>query len=201
MQRRPPGTPARFRKRSAAWCRVVVAGALMAGAVTAGVVSARAADPRDGPVAAYAVTRALETARTGTSVPWSNPETGNGGTITIRRTFYRGDGVPCRDYTRTVEGRGGAVAETVTGSGCRTGRGTWGLDEEVARRPNVEPRREPAAEAAATRTRPPAPRDADGDERRPERRPAAAGRGAATEAETPAKPAALDGSLPSKSDG
>lgn len=181
--------------------RLVLAAALAAGTVAAGAAPGRAADPRDGPVAAHAVTQALETARTGQSVPWFNSETGNGGRITVTRTYYRSDGVPCRDFTRTVDGKGDGDADTVTGSGCRTGRGTWGLDEATARRPTVVPRRDPVTDGSTARAGPSAPREADGDGRKPERRPSAAARDGTTEAEMPAKPAAIDGGLPSRTDG
>jgi surface antigen len=73
--------------------------------------------------------RVLETERTDVEVPWSNPETGNSGTIVVERTFYLEPGKPCREYRRTVE-RAGSPAVVIEGTGCRTGPGHWNLDEE-----------------------------------------------------------------------
>lgn len=70
-----------------------------------------------------ALNDALEHEPTGRSLAWSNPETGNGGTVTVTRTFFRADGTPCRAYARTNG------ATTIEGTGCRTEIGFWRLDE------------------------------------------------------------------------
>lgn len=70
-----------------------------------------------------ATTRTLETARTGASVPWQNPDSGNSGTVTIDRTYDRGTGQFCRDYRQTVEIDG--QTEILTGTACRSSDGTW----------------------------------------------------------------------------
>jgi surface antigen len=84
-----------------------------------------------------AVNDALETRRTGTSVPWSNPATGGAGTISILRTYYRADGVPCREYERTTE-RPGSGASVVLGVGCRVGPNFWQLEEDAEREAETE---------------------------------------------------------------
>ena len=75
--------------------------------------------------AAMKQTRAqtLETARTGQTVPWRNPDSGNSGTVTVDRTYDRGTGQFCRDYRQTVEIDG--QTEILTGTACRQGDGTW----------------------------------------------------------------------------
>jgi surface antigen len=75
------------------------------------------------------VNDALETAKSGVAIPWSNPATGSSGTIVIERTFYRDPRTPCRDYRRTLE-RVGAPEVEIEGTGCRIGPGRWSLDEE-----------------------------------------------------------------------
>ena len=81
----------------------------------------------DLPTIAEAVNNALEFQKTGASVPWSSPGSGNSGTITVMRTFFRG-GTPCREYKRTVVS-GGVLRDSVTGTGCRSADGIWSLQE------------------------------------------------------------------------
>lgn len=88
-------------------------------------------DVRDSPVVTALVKQALEFERSGTDVPWSNPETGNGGVIRVERTYFLNADTPCRDYIRTSERQGGD--RTVTkGTGCRMEDGRWLLDEQPA---------------------------------------------------------------------
>ncbi|MGK9166573.1 glycine zipper 2TM domain-containing protein [Inquilinus limosus] len=68
--------------------------------------------------------RAFETAPTGTSSSWRNPDSGNYGTVTPTRTYRDQEyGRDCREFTQTiyVQGR----AQTGTGTACREGDGTW----------------------------------------------------------------------------
>ncbi|MEM6902647.1 MAG: RT0821/Lpp0805 family surface protein [Pseudomonadota bacterium] len=67
--------------------------------------------------------RTLETAPTGSSVPWRNPDSGNSGTVTVDRTFERDSGQFCREYRHTVEI--GGQTEVMTGVACRQADGTW----------------------------------------------------------------------------
>ena len=67
--------------------------------------------------------RTLETAPTGSSVPWRNPDSGNSGTVTVDRTYERSTGQYCRDYRQTVEIDG--QTEILTGTACRQSDGTW----------------------------------------------------------------------------
>lgn len=59
----------------------------------------------------------------GTTSSWSNPDSGNSGTVTPTRTYQATDGNYCREYqsTVTIDGR----TEYVTGTACRNQDGTW----------------------------------------------------------------------------
>ncbi|MEO0393913.1 MAG: RT0821/Lpp0805 family surface protein [Pseudomonadota bacterium] len=67
--------------------------------------------------------RTLETARTGQTVPWQNPDSGNSGAVTVERTYDRGTGQFCREYRQTVEIDG--QTEILRGTACRQSDGTW----------------------------------------------------------------------------
>lgn len=66
---------------------------------------------------------ALETNRTGQPSTWSNPDSGNTGTITPIRTYQAPSGQNCREYRHDV--RIGDKSETVIGTACRQTDGTW----------------------------------------------------------------------------
>jgi surface antigen len=89
-----------------------------------------AEDPRDRPYVMDQVNQALETQRTMVETRWSNPETGNGGTIVVNRTFYRDTGEPCRDYRRTLD-RSAAPPLVIEGTGCRIGPARWEIVEKT----------------------------------------------------------------------
>jgi len=59
------------------------------------------------------------------SISWSNPETGNRGSIQPTRTYTADNGQLCRDYTHTVYVNG--QAETARGTACQQEDGTWRL--------------------------------------------------------------------------
>lgn len=80
----------------------------------------------DGDVATanLAVQQALEYHASGQIVRWSNPNSGNTGSVTPRRSFFLEDkGVFCRDYNEllTIEGQ----SETYVDTACRDGSGKW----------------------------------------------------------------------------
>jgi surface antigen len=91
-------------------------------------------DPSDRSYVLDEVNQALETQRTKVETTWSNPETGNGGTIVIEKTFYRDTGEPCRTYRRTLD-RPGAPPLVTEGTGCRIGPARWEIDEKHAAGP------------------------------------------------------------------
>lgn len=66
--------------------------------------------------------QALETARTGQSRTWTNPDTRTTYTVTPTRTRETTTG-PCREYT--VDARIGGQDEKVYGQACRQRDGSW----------------------------------------------------------------------------
>jgi surface antigen len=66
--------------------------------------------------------QALEQTRTGETMTWRNPDSGDQFNMTPTRTFETING-PCREFTMnaTVEGR----AELVQGTACRQPDGSW----------------------------------------------------------------------------
>jgi surface antigen len=80
-------------------------------------------DTTDRQEAARTQSVALESNRTGVASTWSNPDTGNTGTITPIRTYQAPSGQNCREYRHDV--RIGDRNETVIGTACRQADGTW----------------------------------------------------------------------------
>ncbi|MEQ8966436.1 MAG: RT0821/Lpp0805 family surface protein [Azospirillaceae bacterium] len=66
--------------------------------------------------------RTFETAPTGSTGTWRNPDSGHYGTVTPTATYQQGS-QPCRDFTQTVYVGGQEVQET--GTACRQADGTW----------------------------------------------------------------------------
>ena len=66
--------------------------------------------------------RALETAPTGRSVAWKNPDNGNQYRIQPTKTYYVSGG-PCREYVTyaTIGGK----QEKIYGKACRQADGSW----------------------------------------------------------------------------
>ena len=69
------------------------------------------------------VGRVLETARTGQTVGWRNPDSGGTYEVTPVATNVSNPNRYCRDYTAqsTINGR----TETIRGVACRQHDGTW----------------------------------------------------------------------------
>jgi surface antigen len=67
--------------------------------------------------------RALETGQTGYVSTWRNPDSGHMGTVTPTRTYAAPSGMPCREYTQTVNI--GGQQETAYGKACRQPDGSW----------------------------------------------------------------------------
>jgi surface antigen len=66
---------------------------------------------------------ALETAQTGTTSTWTNPDSGHSGTITPVKTYKAPSGENCREYTQTVNI--GGKSEKAFGKACRQSDGSW----------------------------------------------------------------------------
>ena len=50
----------------------------------------------------HATQNTLETAPSGSTSTWRNPDSGNSGTVTPTQTYQRNDGAYCREFTQTV---------------------------------------------------------------------------------------------------
>ncbi|PIR31868.1 MAG: hypothetical protein COV36_06500 [Alphaproteobacteria bacterium CG11_big_fil_rev_8_21_14_0_20_44_7] len=70
---------------------------------------------------------ALENNRTGVPSNWSNPDSGNSGTITPTRTYEVSGGEYCREYSQTINV--GGKSERAYGTACRQSDGTWKIVE------------------------------------------------------------------------
>ena len=76
-------------------------------------------------MAAYntASQRALETGQPGETLPWSNPGSGNSGTVTPSNYYQNANGQYCREFTQKIN-VGGKVQQG-QGTACRQPDGTW----------------------------------------------------------------------------
>ena len=80
-------------------------------------------DQRDRQLAAKAAQSALETAPSGTTTAWKNPDNGNSGAVTPKRTYQTASGQYCREYTQTINV--GGKKQTSYGTACRQPDGQW----------------------------------------------------------------------------
>ena len=71
--------------------------------------------------------RALETVQPGQSLPWSNPQSGNYGSITPTNVYQTADGGYCREYTQTISV--GGKTQKGYGRACRQPDGSWQIIE------------------------------------------------------------------------
>ena len=99
-----------------------IVGAGLGGALIGGVIGNRL-DARDKRMAAEAAQRAFESNRVGQASAWSNPDSGNSGTITPTRTTQLANGQYCREYKQTVVI--GGEQNQAYGTACRQPDGTW----------------------------------------------------------------------------
>ena len=75
--------------------------------------------------AASAKLYSAEGAAVGNTETWSNPKTGNSGTITVTRVFEN-KGMPCRQVTHKIKA-GGRSEQTYVFNRCRVPTGEWKL--------------------------------------------------------------------------
>lgn len=99
-----------------------VLGGIVLGGLIGGAIGDRmdAADRREASLATHS---ALETAPSGTSTGWHNPDSGNSGTITPTRTYQAQNGEYCREYEHTVTISG--ESKQAYGTACRQADGSW----------------------------------------------------------------------------
>ena len=65
----------------------------------------------------------LENNKVGETASWSNPDSGNKGTVTPVKTYQTAEGQYCREYQQTVTI--GGKTEEAYGTACRQPDGTW----------------------------------------------------------------------------
>jgi len=99
-----------------------IAASVIGGLLVGGLIG-NLLDDRDKRLQAEAAHKALETAPTGQSVAWKNPDSGHSGTVTPTKTVQSAHGTYCRDYKATVEIEG--KQEKATGQACPQADGTW----------------------------------------------------------------------------
>ena len=98
-----------------------IAAGVIGGALLGGLVG-NYLDDRDKKMAADSANRALESAPSGQSVAWNNPDSGRSGTVTPVRTYQSG-GTYCREYQQTVTIDG--KPQQSHGTACRQPDGSW----------------------------------------------------------------------------
>jgi surface antigen len=99
-----------------------IVGAGLGGALIGGFIGNRL-DARDKRLAAQAAQQAFEKNQAGQPSVWSNPDTGNSGSITPTRTYQLANGQYCREYRQTIVV--GGQQEKAYGTACRQPDGTW----------------------------------------------------------------------------
>ena len=99
----------------------VLGGAILGGLI-GGAIGNRmdAADRREANRATY---RALESAPTGNTQTWKNPDSKNSGSITTTSTYQAQNGQYCREYEQTITVSG--ETRQAFGTACRQPDGTW----------------------------------------------------------------------------
>ena len=70
----------------------------------------------------------LEYGEPGETTTWSNPDSGNSGSVTADEIYTAKDGRDCREFETTVQVEGEQRA--ATGTACRTSDGEWEIVDE-----------------------------------------------------------------------
>jgi surface antigen len=99
----------------------IAAGVLLGG--LAGGALGSTLDAQDRRIASQNSQNALETAPSGATTTWHNPDSGNSGTVTPTRTYQNNSGQYCREYQQTITV--GGKQEQSYGTACRQPDGTW----------------------------------------------------------------------------
>jgi surface antigen len=97
------------------------AGALLGALVGSSIGSSL--DKADQQAMQQTTMRTLEYQPSGSVSNWSNPDTGNRGSVIAESAYQGNGGQTCRNYRQTVEV--GGQSEILTGTACRQSDGTW----------------------------------------------------------------------------
>jgi surface antigen len=101
---------------------VGIAAGVLLGGLAGGAVGSRL-DAQDRSIAAQNSQHTLETAPSGTTTAWRNPDSGNSGTVTPTRTYQNASGQYCREFQQTITI--GGQQEQSFGTACRQPDGSW----------------------------------------------------------------------------
>ena len=99
----------------------IAAGTILGGLLGGGV--GYALDQRSQQLQAQTVARSLETAPSGTTATWVNPDNGIQGTVTPVRTYQTQTGTYCREFQQTIIV--GGQPQQGHGTACRQPDGSW----------------------------------------------------------------------------
>jgi surface antigen len=99
----------------------IAAGVLLGG--LAGGALGSTLDTQDRRIAAQNSQNALETAPSGTTTTWRNPDSGHSGTLTPTRTYQNNSSQYCREFQQTITV--GGKQEQSYGTACRQPDGAW----------------------------------------------------------------------------
>jgi surface antigen len=99
----------------------IAAGTILGGLLGAGV--GYVLDQRSQQLQAQTVARSLETAPSGRTATWVNPDNGIQGTVTPVRTYQAQTGAYCREFQQTIV-IGGQPKQSY-GTACRQPDGSW----------------------------------------------------------------------------
>ncbi len=97
------------------------AGVLLGGLIGGNI--GKQLDEKDRLEAERATQTALESSRSGQTIAWTNPDSGNRGTVTPTKTYQNNNNEYCREYQQTVVI--GGKTEDAHGTACRQPDGSW----------------------------------------------------------------------------
>ena len=103
-----------------------IIGGAIAGGLIGGAIGSHM-DANDRRESERASQQAFESAASGQTTSWSNPDSGNSGTITPTRTYQDADGQYCREYRQTIYIKG--EPHQSYGTACRQPDGSWRIIE------------------------------------------------------------------------
>ncbi len=103
--------------------RLLATGLGVAAGAMIGAQIGKSLDEHDRLMLAQTTQKALETATSGSTVEWSNPDSGNKGHITPVKTYKSNSGQYCREYNTVIVV--GGKEEKAYGTACRQEDGSW----------------------------------------------------------------------------
>ena len=101
---------------------VAVAVGTLLGSI-AGSEVGKSLDRADRLAMAHAQQEALENGRSGDTMTWENPDSGNSGDVVPQPAYRQADGTYCREFSQTVTV--GGKMQSAYGTACRQPDGTW----------------------------------------------------------------------------